>query len=129
MSERSLAATARHKQALELRLAGADYALIAEQLGYADPSGAYRAVKAALKASLREPSKRLRRIESERLDRLMLALWERAMGGDLPTVDRLLSIMARRARMLGLDQAPASEERANETVATLREFLAKDTTG
>ena len=43
-------------------------------------------------------------MECARLDRLYRANWEAAIsGGDLPAVDRILKIMERRSKLLGLD--------------------------
>ena len=107
--DQSIRAHERQLQALELRKAGASYEAIAERLGYADRSGAYRAVKAALTLTLREPAAELRSLEAERLDAMLLPLWRRVQTGDEKAVDRALRIMERRARLLGLD-APASVE-------------------
>jgi hypothetical protein len=51
----------------------------------------------------------LQQIERLRLEQLHGALWPAAMGGDLPAIDRVLRIMERRDRLLGLD-APARTE-------------------
>ena len=99
----------RQLQALELRKAGVSYEAIAASLGYRDRSGAYRAVTAALKLTLREPAEELRTLELERLDAMLLALWRRVQAGDEKTVDRVLHIMERRARLLGLDAPLRSE--------------------
>jgi hypothetical protein len=93
----------RWRQALELRRSGESYQEIADRLGYANPSGAYDAVMGALKATLAEPAADVRRMEADRLDRLTLAAWPLATSGDLKAMDRVLSIMDRRARLLGLD--------------------------
>lgn len=99
--ERQLDALTRQKQALELRMAGVPYADIAERLGYKDGSGAFRAVKTALKRTLQEPADGVREVELARLDKLMFALWpNRANPG---VADRILRIMERRAKLLGLD--------------------------
>ena len=104
----------RHLKALELRKAGATYRAIAEQLGYAQPRGAHKAVSSALKATLREPAEELRTLELERLDAMALALWRRAQAGDEKAVDRCLRIMERRARLLGLDAAAKTEVTGKE---------------
>lgn len=101
--ERELNALERQRQALELRKAGVPYAKIAEQLQYKDRSSAFRSVQAALKKTLQEPADELRTLELERLDALMLALWPQARSGNQGAVDRVLRIMERRARLLGLD--------------------------
>lgn len=91
------------RKAIELRKAGATYDKIAEALGYENRSGAYKIVVGALRDLVQEPAKELRTLEAERLDAMTLALWTRAQKGDLPAIDRLLRIMERRARLLGLD--------------------------
>jgi hypothetical protein len=104
-----LASHDRKLQALELRKAAVSYQQIADQLGYRSASGAFNAVKAALKATLREPANELRDLEVARLDAMLLPLWRRVQSGDEKAVDRVLRIMERRARLLGLD-APRRQE-------------------
>lgn len=96
-------ATERQRRALELRKAGYGFQIIADQLGYKDPSGAYRAIRAALKKTLQEPADEVRRIELERLDKMLAGLWPQAIKGHTFSVDRVLAIMDRRAKLLGLD--------------------------
>ena len=88
---------------LELRRAGLTWQRIAEQVGYADHTGAYAAYKRAMKRTLQEPADELRQAEIDRLDRLQLAIWPRAMNGDNSSVVTILRIMERRAKLLGLD--------------------------
>lgn len=95
--------TANETKAVELRKAGVPYAQIAEHVGYASPSSAYRAVMRALAQNQSEEVEELRMIEGARLDRMQQTVWHRAMDGDLPTIDRVLRIMERRARLFGLD--------------------------
>lgn len=99
-----LAAVAeKRRQALELRKAGVGYEQIALKVGYSGPGAAYREIHAALREITREPAEELRTLETERLDRMLMGLWEKARAGDLKTVDRVLRIMERRSRLLGLD--------------------------
>jgi hypothetical protein len=93
----------RKLRALELRKAAVPYQQIADELGYRSASGAFNAVKAALKATLREPAEELRELELARLDAMLLPLWRRVQRGDEKAIDRALRIMERRARLLGLD--------------------------
>jgi hypothetical protein len=102
-SARRLAAVDRQVEALKLRRAGKSFADIAQRLGYASRSNAYTAVMHALRRTLQEPADEVRRLEIERLDGLLSGLWERAAAGHLPSVDRVLAIMDRRAKLLGLD--------------------------
>jgi hypothetical protein len=46
----------------------------------------------------------VRQLELERLDRLLIALWDLATGGSLGAIDRVLKVMQRRAELLGLDK-------------------------
>ncbi len=93
----------RRQQALELRLAGAPYRLIADRLGVSLPV-AWKHTQAALQQAPHEPVQELRQIELARLDRLQTAHWPQALGGSADATDRVLKIMDRRARLLGLDQ-------------------------
>lgn len=104
--QKRLEALERQRKALELRKFGVGFQAIADQLGYADASGAYRAVMAGLKKTLQEPADEVRKMELERLDVAMLAIQAQVRAGHLAAIDKWLKIMERRARLLGLD-APA----------------------
>ena len=101
--QRQVDALQRQKQALELRCAGRSYRDIAEALGYRGPSGAHSAVMSALKRTLQEPADELRKLEVARLDRMLWALWKQVIKGDGGAIDRVLRIMERRAKLLGID--------------------------
>lgn len=98
-------AAERRVNALNLRKSGASFRQIGDQLGV-DAATAYRDVQRAL-ADLakeqRESAEQLRQLELERLDALQIALWVQARQGNQGAVDRVLRIMERRARLLGLD--------------------------
>lgn len=102
-SPRRIEAVERQRQAVELRKAGASFRQIAEQLGYSSAGGAYKAVMTALRKTLREPADEMRGLELDRLDMLTFALWSEAQQGNLGAIDRLLRVMERRAKLLGLD--------------------------
>jgi len=93
----------RQRQALELRRAGLTFQQIATRLGYAHAAGAYHAVQRGLKVTLQEPADELRTLECARLDALQEKVWSKAIAGDARSVDRVLAIMKRRSRLLGLD--------------------------
>jgi Ni,Fe-hydrogenase III large subunit len=107
--EQEVKAYERQKEALSLRLVGLSYDAIAERLGFANRSGSFRAVQAALKKTLQEPADELRTLELERLDSMLLPLMAQAKKGNQGAVDRVLRIMERRAKLLGLD-APTKQE-------------------
>ena len=104
-----IAAAERAAAAMTLRRSGATYPEIARQLGYADPSGAYRAVQRGLTETLQEPADELRAVELDRLDRMQMAHWSRALAGDVKATQMVLRIMERRARLAGLDR-PAIDD-------------------
>lgn len=108
-SEKGLSTAVKQKRALELRAKGMGFDAIASELGYRGPSGAYQAVIAGLKKTLQEPADELRKLEGERLDKLLNGLWAKAEDGHLWAVDRALNIMERRAKLYGLDSAPSDE--------------------
>lgn len=123
----------RDAEACRLRGLGHNYGEIAEQLGYEDASGAWRAVDRALKATVQEPAAHLRTIELARLDLLQRKAWDVLVaehvvvnqgrvvvdldtgvplvdhGPVLAAIDRLLKISESRRKLLGLD-APARVE-------------------
>ena len=107
--EQQVKAYERQKEALSLRLVGLSYDAIAERLEFANRSGAFRAVQAALKKTLQEPADELRTLELERLDSMLLPMMAQAKKGNQGAVDRVLRIMERRAKLLGLD-APTKQE-------------------
>lgn len=96
----------RQAEALKLRLAGATYQQVSEQLHCGGKGNAHLMVQKALLATIQEPADDVRALELARLDRLLLALWGQATtpgGQQLATVDRVLKIMAeRRFYVLGL---------------------------
>jgi hypothetical protein len=93
----------KHTQALKLRQAGTSYDDIARVLGYKSASGAYNAIKSALKKTLQEPAGDLRILELNRLDEALKAIWPDVKKGSLFAIDRFLKISERRSRLLGLD--------------------------
>jgi hypothetical protein len=103
---------AREQHVLELRRAGASFDKIAQEVNLHSRSDAHKIYKRALARTLMEPAAEIRRLEADRLDRLQLAVWTKALRGDLPAVDRVLRVMERRARLLGLDHADGIAERA-----------------
>lgn len=86
-----------------MRLAGVSFEEIATRLGYSSKSGAYKAVTTALQKTIQEPANELRTLELTRLDAMLQATWDAAQRGLPQAVDRVLKIMERRAKYLGLD--------------------------
>ena len=93
----------RQLKALELRKAGISYQAIADTLGYNSPQAAWKAVNAALKKTLQEPSDEVRKLEMERLDAMLSAIWASVKQGQYKANEVALRLMERRAKLLGLD--------------------------
>lgn len=105
---RQVNAHERKLRALEMRKARASYAQIATALGV-PKSTAWKLVQSALKETIQEPADDVRKLELEALDRLQFGLWQQAANGNHGAVDRVLRVMERRAKLLGLD-APSKQE-------------------
>lgn len=130
---RTAASAKRDAEALRLRSVGHTFAEIARRVGYSHRDLARRAVDRALIATVpREAADHARLLELHRLDQLFLRAWQVAErdhplvqagrvvqdqeGGplvdDLPVLaalDRLLRVIDRRCKLLGLD-APTRHE-------------------
>lgn len=115
---------------LTLRTAGMTYAQIAEQMGYADASGARTALLRALDRHESENAKQLRELENMRLDtdeRALRAIISDAsvkVGDRIRAVDARTRLSARRARMNGLD-APVQVALSAGVQAELTDALAE----
>jgi hypothetical protein len=99
---RALAA-ARRVRAVELRTAGRTYDQIAAELGFANRGTVYRVVANALETQTVEAVENLRCLEVERLDALQLAVWQKAMDGDVPSAAVAIRVIMERCRLLGLE--------------------------
>lgn len=105
-------AAQRRNAAIKLRIAGAPWDDIAQQLGYAGRAAAYTDVKDALRQALDELAlnrEEYRQMELDRIDRLTMALWTKAMAGDTKAVDSINRLRIQYARLLGLE-APIQHE-------------------
>lgn len=110
-SRTRILAAERRTKALELRKEGRTFAAIARELGVSEQR-AHRVITAELQrlnARRAEQAAEVTRLELERLDALLVAVWGKAQEGDTQALDRVLAIMARRTRLLGLD-APRRQE-------------------
>lgn len=114
-SQTTPAAAERHErdhQIVKLRLAGAGWQAIADQLGLASPGHAHDRYRAFMKEYPREDAETLRDLEADRLDRLQMSLWARATNPadtqHMWAVDRVLKISDQRTRLLGLNLPPAA---------------------
>ena len=98
------ATAARHRQVVELRIAGHTFDEIAVEVGYAGRQSAKKGYDTALRRWAIEGVEQQRIIQSARLD----ALWQVAYGaveaGDHGQVGNCLRIEKSRAELWGLDQ-------------------------
>jgi arginyl-tRNA synthetase len=115
-----IATAEKQRKAVELRKAGLGYQEIADQIGYTHASAAYKAVRAALRALVKEPAEEVLALELARLDAMLAGIWLDARKGNVLKIDRALKIMQRRADLLGLD-APKRHEWVKEEAARLAE--------
>lgn len=107
----------RQQTALEMRRQGFTFREIAHHLEVS-AQAAHQLVKKAIKnieANMYEDASEVKRLELERLDRLLVRLWRQAVPTDaneapnIKAVEQVLKIMDRRARYLGLDAAQKHE--------------------
>ncbi len=109
LSPEKIEAKVKESQALELRRAGLDYNRIAQAVGYETAAEAKRAIADALaRLSPIDDIALVRRMEVDRLDTLMASRWKAAVSGDDGAMDRVLRILERRAKLLGLDSPSQS---------------------
>lgn len=105
---------AAHMQAVAMRLRIKGYNLIeiAEQMDLLDAEGmpntkaAHALLRDGIKRVRLENVEEFKDLELQRLDALQKVAWRRAANGNLDAMDRVIKIMDRRAKLLGLD-APA----------------------
>jgi hypothetical protein len=97
------------KLALEYRKSGMSYRAIADRIGVKSSATTYRYIQNALLNLVKEPAEGVRALEIERLDQALVAIWPKIIDGCLFSIKTMLSIMERRAKLLGLD-APAKSE-------------------
>jgi hypothetical protein len=121
-SRRALTAQVKEEQALDLRLAGYTYDVIAGQVGYASRSSAYRAVERAfhrIRAHADQTADQLRQLEDARYDRMLQAIDGKVQQGDLAAIDRALRISKARRELWGLDAPVQIEAEVSPAMATL----------
>lgn len=83
-------------------MAGAEYSEIAKELGFADKSGAWRAVQRSLKARQTSAVDRYRMVRFAELESQHRSVWPSAELGDLRAINRCLRIADERAQLLAL---------------------------
>lgn len=91
------------KLALSLRKQGYQLDEIAKQCGYADKSGAWRAIKRELDKLPTPNAAELRKVEEMRLDDAIKTIYKKVESGDLWAIDRFVALSKRRSEVTGMD--------------------------
>ena len=121
------AAARKRAEATQLRIAGVDWATIADRVGYASPGAACTAVGEALKANLREQDQNveeLRALGVAKVNRLQAAFWtEAVVKKDIKAAKIVLECIKQEARFQGTE-APTrvnleAQRLADEILAAL----------
>lgn len=127
---------ARRRRVLELRRKGEDYRTIAKRL--MDDVGADRLPQGwdaryackdlrrlfeQVNRELREEATDALQLELERLDAMLSGLWKKAETGDTEAIDRVLKIMERRSKYLGLDEPDELINRVDVSAGALQRVL------
>lgn len=89
------------EKALQLRLGGATYPQIAAHLAISEKR-ARNLVEKGLAEGTSEDATLARELELQRIDTLQKSLWIKAKAGDLEALDRIVKLMDRRHRLMGL---------------------------
>lgn len=120
VQRRNAEAAQKAAQAAQMRASKATYEQIARTLKYKNRGIAYRVVQRELNRVVVENIDELRREELVALDILqrecMAIFLDKNAKGRLFAVDRILSVMERRARLMGLDQQQDPSMRGIEII-------------
>lgn len=119
ITKASLEMKERVERGLQLRATGMSYQQIADSPWKTGPGGTlfggdrgncHRELQKAYTEYVKEPAEEVRLQEVERLDKMFLGLVNKgAFKGNVPAVNSALNVMARRAKLIGLD-APTQIE-------------------
>jgi len=111
-------------------MAGATITQIASQLGYANESGAYKAIMRELEQTAQdmgESTEAVRQLELKRLDQMQFPIWNQVLAGDQGAIGTALRIQERRASLMGLDAPKQIEARVRIDVMSwnqaIRDFI------
>jgi hypothetical protein len=107
-SPRRFKTAERRTLAVQLRVEGKTFRQIGAAMGFSEQR-AHFIVTEELQRLNRERSEaasELQQLESQRLDALHAAVWEKAQAGDLDAINAVVKLMNRRAKLLGIDAMP-----------------------
>lgn len=100
---RAYTAQQKRAAALEMRLAGKTYQDIVDSGLYANKGGAHKAVSRALSDITRPQVEAYRTQQLDRQERLLRALWNKAMKGDVEAVRAIDQILRSQDKYVGFD--------------------------
>jgi hypothetical protein len=110
-SPNRLKGAALRAEAVRLRLTGLTYRAIGERLGFSEQR-AWKIIGeelVRLTAERREAAAALLELSLGRLDAMLLAAWDRAAGGNLKAIDRIIRTVEKQTRLLGVQPPRRSE--------------------
>ena len=123
-----VSAAERERQAVQMRIAGADYQTIADALGMVK-SGAYKAVRRSLERTRQqtaESAEELRQIEQNRLERLIVAAMPQALKGDVQSIEAVRRLSESLRKLNGIDAPAKTDITSNGTTLSWRDFIASE---
>lgn len=124
----ALTAAQKQQRALQLRLEGKTFDEIAKEVGYANRSGARKAINRALDLVTLPTADRFRREQMERTYALIDTLTPKVQTGDAQAAQALLRAMAALDKYTGLDfklEELARRDGIEQAAALLAGFLGK----
>jgi hypothetical protein len=106
-----IAAAERAERVFEMRKAGATYDAIVRTVGISKQRAHEIVVSklAEIRERTAEKVEDVRTIELSRLDDALLSIWPQVRQGNHGAIDRMVRMMERRAKLLGLDAPTRSE--------------------
>lgn len=127
-SEVTRARTRKAHAAIELRREGADWEEVAQVLGFPTGRAALVATEKALEKDLQTEESRafMRSLAGQRLDRMLKAMWPKAINPEHPeqysALDRVRAIITDQRKLYGLD-APTEMVVHNPSAAELEKWV------
>lgn len=95
----------REQRTVEMRIGGSNYREIGEAIGVTDEAARQMAIRVLQRLEMvaNESGEELRRLDTERIDRMIQGLWQKACLGNVQAVDRVIRLMERKARLWGYE--------------------------
>ena len=103
----------RRTRAVELITAGHSYQQVADRLGYANRGSVHHVVQKALSGAATHAVAEHRQLAYDRLERLLQAVWERSLGGDLNAIRTAINVVMAECKLLGLLNPAAKDPKAD----------------